>query len=83
MLGSDSEAVERAKTHQMEWAHVQYRAITPELVADAHAANVKMMTWTVDSLEDYRKLASMGVDKICTNRPADLLDARKQTGSSG
>jgi len=43
--------------------------IDPALVADAHRLGLKVLVYTVDYLEDYEALASMGVDGIFTNRP--------------
>ncbi len=43
------------------------------LVEDAHRRGLKVLVYTVDYLEDYETLASMGVDGIFTNRPDRLL----------
>lgn len=49
-----------------------YTNVTPELVAEAHAKNIKVIPWTADTKQDMIKLISAGVDGIITNRP-DLL----------
>lgn len=77
MLGSDREALEKATTHAMEWVHLQYRAATPECVAAAHAAGIRVMVWTVDTPDSAARYAELGVDRICTNRPADMVEARR------
>jgi glycerophosphoryl diester phosphodiesterase len=43
------------------------------LVEDAHRRGLKVLVYTVDYLEDYEMLTSMGVDGIFTNRPDRLL----------
>ena len=43
------------------------------LVEDAHRRGLKVLVYTIDYLEDYEKLASMGVDGIFTNRPDRFL----------
>ncbi|TNH93487.1 glycerophosphodiester phosphodiesterase [Aeromonas sobria] len=43
------------------------------LVEDAHRRGLKVLVYTVDYLEDYELLASMGVDGIFTNRPDRFL----------
>ena len=48
------------------------KTITPELVARCHAADIKVHVWTVDEEEEMRRLASWGVDGICSNDPALL-----------
>ena len=45
----------------------------PELVAQCHRAGLQVMVWTADKPEDFRHLTDLGVDAICTNRPAFLL----------
>jgi glycerophosphoryl diester phosphodiesterase len=46
---------------------VNYRDITPALVRATHAANVKMAGWTIDSPDDMRAWAEMGLDFITSN----------------
>jgi glycerophosphoryl diester phosphodiesterase len=43
--------------------------VTVELVASAHAAGLKVNTWTIDDPIRMRELAAMGVDGIVTNYP--------------
>ena len=52
---------------------VNYKAITPALVKTTHAANMRMMVWTVDKEEDIRSMVGMGVDAIASNQLALLL----------
>ncbi len=44
-----------------------YPDITPALVSATHTANMLMAAWTIDSKEDIRKWADMGVDAITSN----------------
>ena len=46
---------------------VNYHDITPALVRATHAANMKMAGWTIDSPDDMRAWAEMGVDVITSN----------------
>jgi glycerophosphoryl diester phosphodiesterase len=46
---------------------VYYPDVTPALVSATHAANMLMAAWTIDSEEDIRKWANMGVDVITSN----------------
>jgi len=46
---------------------VNYHDITPALVRATHAANMKMAGWTIDSPDDMRKWAEMGLDVITSN----------------
>ena len=42
--------------------------ITPRLIESAHAADVKVIAWTVDDPEQVNAL-DLGVDGICSNDP--------------
>jgi glycerophosphoryl diester phosphodiesterase len=48
------------------------RVVTPRFVREAHRWNLPVQVWTVDSVDDMRRLLSWGVDGIQTDRP-DLL----------
>jgi glycerophosphoryl diester phosphodiesterase len=48
------------------------RVITPRFVADAHAAQLAVQVWTVDTEEEARRLLGWGVDGLITDRP-DLV----------
>jgi glycerophosphoryl diester phosphodiesterase len=48
------------------------RVVTPRFVRAAHRLNLPVQVWTVDRLEDMRRLLEWGVDGIQTDRP-DLL----------
>jgi glycerophosphoryl diester phosphodiesterase len=48
------------------------RVVTPRFVRAAHRLNLPVQVWTVDRVEDMRRLLEWGVDGIQTDRP-DLL----------
>jgi glycerophosphoryl diester phosphodiesterase len=56
-----------------------YRDVSPSLVAEARALDLKVGAWTVDDRPHMRQLMSFGLDAICTDRP-DLL-AEVQSGT--
>ena len=45
---------------------------TPELVERAHGADLQVATWTVDDVEEMRRMIAAGVDGIMTNFPGRL-----------
>jgi glycerophosphoryl diester phosphodiesterase len=51
-----------ARDYWQEWS-----MIDEDLVRAVHAANGRVIAWTVNEAEDARRLASMGVDGICTD----------------
>jgi glycerophosphoryl diester phosphodiesterase len=49
------------------WAY--HPVITARLARACHAADLKLIAWTVDELPRMRALARLGVDGVCTNDP--------------
>lgn len=52
------------------WEGIQ--VVTPRFVAAAHARNIPVHVWTVDELDDMRRLLGWGVDGVQTDRPDRL-----------
>jgi glycerophosphoryl diester phosphodiesterase len=52
----------------------RYNLVTPELVLEAHAANLKVFAWTANTEADWDHLIAVEVDAIITDDPAALLD---------
>ena len=48
--------------------------VTKELVEKCHSRNVKLVPWTVNKLEDMRRLKALGVDGIITDYPDLFLE---------
>ena len=46
-----------------------YKLVTKELVEESHKKGMKLVPWTVNSLEEIRELQQMGVDGIITDYP--------------
>ncbi len=53
--------------------------VTPELVSDAHAHDVKVVAWTANDPDEMRTLISAGVDGIITNYPDRLVELLRAT----
>lgn len=66
-------AVEMARWSLADALHPYYMFVTPDLVREAHAAGLKVYTWTVDSPEAAKYLIKAGVDGIMSNR-AEILE---------
>lgn len=58
----------------------EYKEVTPELIAEAHALGLKLIPWTVNNAEDMVKLIDMGVDGIITDKPWVLREVLTQRG---
>jgi glycerophosphoryl diester phosphodiesterase len=52
--------------------HPQWAFLRPELIADAHAAGMRVETWTVDDTAHLTHVLAMGPDGVMTNFPARL-----------
>jgi glycerophosphoryl diester phosphodiesterase len=46
-----------------------YSVVTPQLVEECHKRNIKLIPWTVNTLEEMKKMKDMGVDGIITDYP--------------
>ncbi|MBC5775538.1 glycerophosphodiester phosphodiesterase [Pontibacter sp. KCTC 32443] len=54
-----------------------YKLVTPELIAKAHAKNIKVIPWTVNTAEDIARLKAMGVDGIISDYPNLFKEMQK------
>jgi glycerophosphoryl diester phosphodiesterase len=48
------------------------RVVSPQFVGDAHRYGLAVQVWTVDTVEDARRLLGWGVDALISDRP-DLI----------
>lgn len=46
-----------------------YSLVTPELLSEVHALQMKLVPWTVNHLDDMKRFMAMGVDGIITDYP--------------
>lgn len=79
MFGPDADVaarfVDRARRGGHTAVHPHHGAVTSHLVEVAHAAGLRVNTWTVDAPDRIRELAALGVDAIVTNVPDVALAA--------
>ncbi|MBI3087674.1 MAG: glycerophosphodiester phosphodiesterase [Candidatus Omnitrophica bacterium] len=68
-------ALRRAIRLQCRAFHPHVSLVSPSLVADAHAAGLRVHAWTVDDPQEARRLARMGIDGLFTNVPARIRAA--------
>jgi glycerophosphoryl diester phosphodiesterase len=76
-----------ALAHAVEFGHgfvlPGSRSLRPAgeaFVAEAHAAGVRVGTWTVDDPDDVRVFFDMGVDVVASNDPAMALEVLDERG---
>ncbi len=53
--------------------------VSRELVTEAHAHDLRVVTWTANTADEMRKLISAGVDGIITNYPDRLVALLRET----
>jgi glycerophosphoryl diester phosphodiesterase len=54
--------------------HPHFSQVTPERVTRWHAAGLEIAAWTVDDLDEARRLRALGVEWLITNRPGALRE---------
>lgn len=57
-------------------------AVTPEAISQVRQAKLASCIWTVNSVEDARRLVTAGVDSLTTDDPQTLLAALKTSNES-
>lgn len=60
--------------------HPNWAYVTPDVVALAHAAGLRVEAWTVDELVHLRHILATGVDGVMTNRPERLRAVLAEVG---
>jgi len=76
----DPELVQTARNNGLDGLDVHYAGVTREFVDAAKAAGQKLYVWTVDDPDEARRLVSLGVSGITTNRPEWLREQLKNKG---
>ena len=61
--------VEKVKNGGLDGIDVEFHGITGEFVEAVKSAGLGLYTWTVNDLDECRKLTELGVDGITTDRP--------------
>ncbi|MHB8826841.1 MAG: glycerophosphodiester phosphodiesterase [Acidimicrobiales bacterium] len=56
--------------------HPHFRTVTPDVVADVHAAGLALNVWTPNERDDLARLLDWGVDAVITDDPALALALR-------
>jgi glycerophosphoryl diester phosphodiesterase len=57
-----------------------YKLVTPERIAAAHAAGLQVVPWTVDNAEGWQRMVYAHADAIITDDPAALIAWLKAKG---
>ena len=77
---SDGDPVRAAHSLGIDNVSPYFKEITKELTDEAHELGMKVVPWTVNSLEDMETLYEMGVDGMTTDRPWIMREFLKGKG---
>ena len=75
LLGESADILPVAERHHIPWIHAEHTVVSRELIARAHSGGIRVNVWTVDDPKTLPYWQEIGVDKVCTNRPARMLAA--------
>ena len=78
LIGDGPVVLDHALRHGLPWIHCRHQTVDRALVAQAHRRGIRVSAWTVDDPETLPFWRIAGVDKICTNRPAQMLKAARR-----
>lgn len=57
-----------------------YKELTPQLIQQAHSLGMRVVPFTVNDPEQMRRMITMGVDGLITDRPATLRAVMQELG---
>ena len=75
LLGESADILPFAERHHIPWIHVEHTSVSRETIARAHSVGIRVNVWTVDDPKTLPYWQEIGVDKVCTNRPARMIGA--------
>ena len=52
-----------------QWVNIDYKLTTEDIVRKAHQHHLECSLWTVNTLDELQRLASLGVDALISDRP--------------
>ena len=61
---------------------VEHSLLTRDLMATLRGQGLQVFAWTVNALEDVRRLRDLEVDGITTDYPAEVLSELQQGGQA-
>lgn len=77
LIGEGPQILPLAQQHGLSWIHCHRTTLDEQVIAAAHASSIRVNVWTVDDPDELRHWQGLGVDKLCTNRPAVMLAAAR------
>ncbi len=81
MVGCPVDPVGLARAARAETLVLNYRYVNRELVDAAHQQDIRVIVWNIDDPEILKPYLAMNLDAICTNRPQEIINHLKMSGS--
>ena len=81
MVGCPADPVGLARAARADTLVLNYRYVNRELVDAAHQQDIKVIVWNIDDPEILKPYLAMNLDAICTNRPQEIINYLKMSGS--
>ncbi|MGV3723416.1 MAG: glycerophosphodiester phosphodiesterase [Actinomycetota bacterium] len=63
----------RARELGAQAVHPPHNLVNPQLVTETRDGGFLLNTWTVNTADEYRRLAALGVDEVTTDHPDQAL----------
>jgi glycerophosphoryl diester phosphodiesterase len=80
LVGCPADPAGLARAARVETLVLQYAYVNAELVAAAHAQDIQVFVWNIDTVETLKPYLSMNLDGIGSNRPDVLIKYVKELG---
>jgi len=80
MVGCPADPVGLARAARADALILHYAYITPEVVETAHAHDLLVFAWNIDSVETLQPYLAMNLDGIGSNRPDILIEYLQEVG---
>ncbi len=61
--------LQQASSLGVDWLNMDSDLFTPDMPEKVHAHGLKLGCWTVNTLEEMRRIAATGIDSITSDRP--------------
>jgi len=65
--------IDKASSAYLSALNVSYKYVNAEFIWKAHLRALPVWAWTVDNINEMKRLVELGVDAIYTNNPKQLL----------
>ena len=73
--------MQRVKSDGLDGVDLNFKIVTPEVMAKAEELGLGVHVWTVNDMEKVKEMQTLGVDGITTNMPDQVLATLRESGN--